>query len=599
MDRFPRVTDRPAESGARAGQGGARKKASSPVPAAQISPLDRKVVVALQRGVGNRAVSSLLGTTPAVAAASAPAGLSVQRHPPPTSAATSKADKINWTVKSIAKQKRLMTLPDPSWGPGALHHKISKETLSGIVDDDGLRLVLSYNASAGTPGRAGAREFWEACCDVAGPEVVGEAAGNPYKLLWNMAVNLSVGPPSPVGDPGIGFDADTEPDPDRPQQRKLDQVSAHLKKLEDVYFRLKAQPVVHDDDWREMTGHLRAAQSAHAGLDGVLTAPKKEQWKHDKKTKQHHRKGLRWWPGSKGGAMLFHQDREKPEDIQGYASSDKPVAKQTATSAGGFSLTLTVDEAAVHHICQRHTYRHFDFGQAKAVNNFWPPKMDFSTATGRVRDTLPDITRICLEELIARESTGSTDSWIGQEVKLKNCAAGGYTVFCTAVIREAEGKTSRGVVKTIAPDGDSGHAFLASQLAKIARRLGIEPARGPQAAAAPGPQAAAAPGPQAAAAPGPQAAAAPAPRAPSGPAATTVVADFQLKRKWHQEGTALTGTSVPAPPEVLNAAKKDLLDHGDHVKINGVVYTVTVVRVGPAKTDPVHSASVTQSPSGT
>ncbi|WIX88761.1 hypothetical protein [Amycolatopsis sp. DG1A-15b] len=572
MDRIPRVTDRPVEPGARVGQGGARKKGNSPVPAAPIRPLDRKGVVALQRGAGNRTVSSLLATTPAVPATPVPAEVSVQRHPPPTSAKT-QADKSRWAVEPINRQKGLMPLP-ATWGLGALHHKISKETLSGIVDDGGLGLVRSWHASADTPGHAGAQEFWEACCEIAGSEVVKAAAGNPYKLLWNMAVNLSVGPPSPAGDPGMGFDADTEPDPDQPQQRRLDEVSAHLKKLEDVYFRLKAQPVVHDEDWREMTEHLRAAQSAHRQLDGVLSGPNQEQWLYDEKTKQHQRKGLRWFPGAGDGAKLFQQERAIPEDILGYVSSGEVIARGKATTAGGFSLTLTVDEAAVHHICQRHTYRHFDFGQTKAVNNFWPPGTGFSKVVDAVRAALPDITRICLEELMAGESTGSTDSWIGREVELRNCAAGSYTVFCIAVIGHAQGTNGLGIVKTIAPDGRSGHAFLASELAEIAGSPGIRPA------------------------PGPQAAAAPAPRAPSGPAATTVVPDFPVKR-WQQEGKARSGTSAPAPTDVLNAAKKGQLDDGDHVRINGVVYAVTVARVGPEKTDLINSVRVTLSPDWT
>ncbi|MFJ6671175.1 hypothetical protein ACIQMJ_08730 [Actinosynnema sp. NPDC091369] len=412
------------------------------------------------------------------------------------------------------------------------------------------------------------------CCEVAGAEVVRAAEGNPFKLLWNLAVNLSVGPPSPVGDPGMGFDADTEPDPDRPDRRRLDRVSAHLKKLDDVYTkaRKRRKSVVGDAVWRTMADHLRAAQHAATEADGTLSNPKEEQWIYDEQNKQHQRKALRWFPKVEGGAKIFESERAIASDIRGYLASNRVIAEETVRSKSGLSLTLTFDEATVHHICQRHTYRHFDFSQVKAVNNFWPPGTDFDTVVAAMAATLRDITEICLTELMELSSAESAKPWSGLKVKLGNREAGGHTVFFIASIREAEDKTSSGVIKTIAPDSSSAHAFLGTELAEIAELLGIQPH------------------------PPPQPTLEPAPQTPSASAPTTppdAVMEITTKRRWKSDGKVPANTPVPAPVEVFNAAKKGDLKHGDYVKINGAVYLLAVVRVGQGKQDMIMSTTVT------
>ncbi|WP_030800385.1 hypothetical protein [Streptomyces sp. NRRL S-337] len=119
-------------------------------------------------------------------------------------------NRDSWAVKPLTKGKTDYPFP-VEWGDGTLHHKISKEKLNSVAE----QIALLYNSQ--TPAlRNAVRAFWALCWQLAGPAVTAavvdaEPKISPYRLLWNLPLNVSLGPPSPATDPGQAFDPDTEP----------------------------------------------------------------------------------------------------------------------------------------------------------------------------------------------------------------------------------------------------------------------------------------------------------------------------------------------------------------------------------------------------
>ncbi|MGW4896744.1 eCIS core domain-containing protein [Kitasatospora sp. NPDC004240] len=439
-------------------------------------------------------------------------------------------DKNNWAHAVSTNQKAAHTKPG-SWGDAALHHKISKERLVGIGE------ALERALQNGVDEAKAFNRIFRTAVD---KEIVKSNPQTVY-LLWNMGVNLAVGPPSPQGDPGMLFDPDTVPDGNG--GRRLDDVSAGLKALEGVWLAARDKPDGPEgEDWTAMTDHLRAAIAAHKakgyGPDQIA-APDEEQWLAEQVTNtdgnvhtQHHRKGLRNFPGPDEGVEMFRRDRESAEDIDAYEGGTDTVATETHVEKIGeryVGLTLSVNRNAIRHICERHTLRHFDFGQAKAVNNFWAPGTGAAQVEAIVRGTLGAIVRTCFELYLKQ---GDLDVTMPEEVetgevKLGNVTAGETTLFfigsdlageegtvpvtetaapaaggpsgkagktsaakaarqakkggkaapsrTTAApaveTREVEGWSFTGMLSTIAPDGASSTTFLRSELAAIRAAL--------------------------------------------------------------------------------------------------------------------------------
>jgi hypothetical protein len=397
-------------------------------------------------------------------------------------------DRDNWAVTPITKAKDAYATPS-EWLAGALHHKICKEKLSSIAE----QVALSYNSS--TPAlRAAVRAFWSQCWVLAGPQVTAavvdaEPKTSPHRLLWNLPINVSLGPPNPATDPDQAFDADTEPNPDAPGTRRLDGVSTVLAELEQVWDAAGARRGGRGDYtdhalWNRMTALLleahKAADAAARG-DRLLYPPKVEQWLYDSLTKQHLRKGLTEYLDAAAGAARFRQARLNAPGIAAHQGSAKVAATGQATASlgdGEVILNLAITEGTLHHVCERHTFTFFDFaGPARPVNTFWPDIADFAAATVRAAELAPHLARLCLDHLI-HHSHAEPAEWMGEEIELAQLQADRYCVYVHVSIEEAEETapgeyTVQAAVRTFAPNGASGPGLLCQDLDTIGRALGL------------------------------------------------------------------------------------------------------------------------------
>ncbi|MFJ8044043.1 hypothetical protein ACIRBX_26425 [Kitasatospora sp. NPDC096147] len=400
-------------------------------------------------------------------------------------------DRDAWAVKPLTNAKAAHAFPD-NWGAAALHHKISKEKLSSIAE----QVALLYNSP--TPKLKDAvRAFWTQCWALAGAQVtaaVTDAAPkvSPYRLLWNLPVNVSIGPPSPATDPGMAFDPDTEPVPDTPGRRRMDAVSTALSELEEAWDAASSRDNGRGDFqdpalWKTLTDQLG---KAHAAADAagrgtkLLYPPKREQWLYDTVTSQHLRKGMTDYVGAVAGRQLFQQARLNAPAIAVHKDSPNRLVTGRATlrhQGEDLTLEVRITEGVIHHVCERHTLTFFDFkGTARPINTLWPGVGTFQAATALATRLAPHIARCTLVQLIERGDPDRTQ-WVGEDVKLTQQSAGPDTVYFDVSIeklRDAQGANPAEViatVKTFAPSGDSGPGFLRQDLVTIGTALGLLP----------------------------------------------------------------------------------------------------------------------------
>lgn len=390
--------------------------------------------------------------------------------------------KADWADSSLTEQKKNLAKP-AAWGAAAMHHKISKERLEEIA---------GYLDKAMRNGNEAAKAFHATCLKTVDKVVRGKSYDT-TRLLWNMAANISVGPQSPVGDPGMQFDADTEPDPDAPGLRRMDEVSQHLKHVEDLWMAARADEEKIDDVWGGMNTSMQAAVEAHervAGAAGGLAQPKLEQWMADtvEGRTSHHRKGLRAFPGEQAGTDLFTKSWVNAEGLEG-ARAGGPVSRSVTKEVDGklLKLTMSVTGEAIYHICRRHTFKYFDFDDIKGVNNFWPVGTDVEQVRGIVENALSDIVQACFEYYLERSGIEVESYDTPGEVKLKNIPAGDQTVFVIGAIDDVEKEETGGggVVEAEAaeavepvesessrPKGKSKRVKMPKALTKFTARLG-------------------------------------------------------------------------------------------------------------------------------
>jgi hypothetical protein len=287
-------------------------------------------------------------------------------------------------------------------------------------------------------GNEAAKAFHTTCLGTL-DKVVKKKSYDTTKLLWNMAANISVGPGNPVGDPGMQFDADTEPDPGAPGGRRMDEVSQHLKHVEDLWLAARVNEEAIDGVWDGMNKSMRSAVEAHervAGAAGALAPPKLEQWVADtvEGRTSHHRKGLRAFPGEQAGVDLFTNSRVNAQGLDGRTGD--PVSHSVTKEVDGrlLKLTMSVSGEAIYHICRRHTFKYFDFDDIKGVNNFWPAETDVEQVREIVEKTLKYIAQECFEYYLERSGIDVQSYETPGEVKLKNIPADDLTVFVMGTI---------------------------------------------------------------------------------------------------------------------------------------------------------------------
>lgn len=410
------------------------------------------------------------------------------RKPPPRTfglpgPATS-PDRDNWAVTPLNKGKAPYKDVVPAWWkPGALHHQISKDKLEAI----GKQLFKDCVSKESTVAKP-ALKFWYLCCHLAGPDVrdalggsSGHEALNPIRLLWNMPINIALGPLTPANDPGRLFDPDTEPAPGGDGARRLTEVSTKLAELERAWDQANAENDgagnFTGDMWRQLTKCLSAAREAahrQGGRGGnLLYPPLDEQWLQDS-SDRGVRKGLIRYVGAKQGKTLFQAacgDAEKIPDL----SKANWVIENTCTvilDGKKAELTVTVNPTTVKHICERHTLTFFDFApaNAKLINAFWKGSTTFAKMRLFVEhDLLPFVTEALVRELKRYKAADLEQS---AEICLYQVPNGpNDTLFVRANVQMEDPTHISAKVKTIAPDGPQAVGFLRAELLEIGKYI--------------------------------------------------------------------------------------------------------------------------------
>ncbi len=406
--------------------------------------------------------------------------------PVPPGGVVEMPSKNDWAVTPLTKSKAEYPL-DANWADGALHHKISKERLCSIAE----QISLLYQSEEKAV-RTSVQAFWALCWELAGEQVVravidARPKTSPYRLLWNIPLNLSLGPLSCANDPGAGFDADTEPDPENPGQRRVDDVSAALLRLQKYWDDASAadegRGVYNAALWQNLVKQLKLAKTAADRLKcrRLLYPPKAEQWLFDTATRQHLRKGLTTFPGVQAGARAFRAARLNAPVIAGFANDANVAATGQASAlfrGKQVKLVLSLANKDVHHICVRHTLTFFEFtGKERCINTFWPADRTatFADVTSLVAGLMDGIAVVTLREL-TRAVNSEPHEWDGGVVEIGNEDAGGATVYFKTKVVEVVEEDDQWVVdctaQTVAPNGVSGPGFMRSELIAIAAELG-------------------------------------------------------------------------------------------------------------------------------
>jgi hypothetical protein len=397
-----------------------------------------------------------------------------------------------WALKMItdAKEDIGSAKAPKEWGrPLTLHHKISKTHLDWI--EQHLQQSL---ASRELEVKEAAEQFWKTAQYAAGKEIT-KVAGNMQKTLWNMPVNVEIGPSAVAEDPGTRFDPNTEPVPqDADGRRRLTPESAALLELERIYlvaYRARREPDA--KEWLRMADQLRLANEGHEAVAKqlLLAPPRTEQWLEqvgdDADAGQDvswQRKRLRRSPGVDRGVQAFQSGRAIGEVLGvavGLHMAAPLVNTYNLNDSHGVPrrLELTVQPGALTHMCRRHTYQHFDFAQAKLVNTFWPVAQ-VAGAQQKHQKVVAAQRPIAEAVLECMELDARLADWDQFKVSCVGVPVGADTMFFIAIVdpdvdpvaNDTDRPTLWKVaVKTVAPDGESATAYTSAELEAIDDQL--------------------------------------------------------------------------------------------------------------------------------
>lgn len=350
----------------------------------------------------------------------------------------------------------------------ALHHIISKEKLVSICE----ALCNGYSSSVHR------KWFWHLCMQICGESITKSArdANLAVKLLWNLPINLEIGPQRRVGDPGTAFDGNTYDDEGR---RELDGVSDLLQQLEN---RFNPED---DECWCEMADFLLKAWELTGHSTGMLLQPTMEQWARndfaftaDGTPPTWQKKGLRHFPPPDEAVNRFldarkgvtDQDRERMEALEDKQLAGAVAGKVVLETTLKTAFHLTATAGTIRHICRRHNYAFFVADEIKAINNFWPEPMTFAETQDAVGAMLPDIAKRTIE-YCELDDPDNEEGWSGAEL-VSQPVNGGLAFFIVRITQKYSDDDDMSLIlqahlETVSPDGQYAHGYTASALRQV------------------------------------------------------------------------------------------------------------------------------------
>ncbi|MCK9896910.1 hypothetical protein [Frankia sp. AgB32] len=402
----------------------------------------------------------------------------------------------NWDLAPITRARQALlptnvvrTGPMKNWGTGATHHKISKDTLDLLG-----RALTSAMNPGGTkedrrkidPNTVGAaKQFWEAVQNCTTRELL-SLTPDVTKILWNLPVNLEIGPAEILENPGASFDPNSEPSPEGDGRRILSAESAILKKMEDLFLPklAGARPTgLSAQDWKTLRDHLIKAQAVYKadlqarGRDGILAPPRVEQWIEGTKTitpqegprvvvPAFQRKRLRYFPGQER-ARAWYVNRPTPipdpANEFGALGARLPIRERydlTDREGRKHIVQVTMDSAALRHTCQRHCYTYFTWADAdiKLVNNFWPQgrASTVDQYLTIISAALPDIAQAGLDHILAEFD--EREQKLGRSITVVNVPHGADVLFFIADFTRDADLADADDSDEGAPDGDGSNS---------------------------------------------------------------------------------------------------------------------------------------------
>jgi hypothetical protein len=398
-------------------------------------------------------------------------------------------NRNNWETRTLTQSRQDLAIPG-EWGRSAGHHKISKEHLEwlSIALDESLK-------SRDMPIKNAALAFWKATQDVI-PEPVKKDLGSAgrAKWLWNIPVNIEVGPADIAENPGQNFDPNSQPtNTGRAGARQLTPESGNLKSLEDIFLsilRTDRSQLPTAEQWTAMGGQLKQAQNRHLaylqqqGSEGLLAPPRVEQWLPPADGKFQRKRDRTFLTAADGRSKFRDQAANSASHDVAEIEQDWPLqvdhthlVVRADDTEEDHTVHLTMPADVLEHVCLRHTYAYFARtpDEVKLVNNFWPTDV-VSTPDGYlelIKQALPDIARITLESMDAANLLDDMDGML----EIVNAPVGDEgsrrvlffaAKFTRHAVDDQPTDTEWDVTLTsVAPDGNSAETYPADVLTAI------------------------------------------------------------------------------------------------------------------------------------
>jgi hypothetical protein len=202
-------------------------------------------------------------------------------------------------------------------------------------------------------------------------------------ILHNLPLNLHYGPAIVKDDPGEGFDSSTRWKDESQGERELEPTSAALLQFYNAYWNAVAE-LTHDSNgafsaqaWTDLAAHLTAAYTCYLQdpylIEGISVRP--DQWLRTDTSDTWAKRGLNRWPSL---AIARERFREHIAPVPANALPNLQFHNFTVADSQGvqFDFRIGCTGASIRHICNRHTYLHFDPTEIKLMNSFFPAGTD-------------------------------------------------------------------------------------------------------------------------------------------------------------------------------------------------------------------------------